>query len=370
MMRGVLVVLLAVAAGCASTPTRPIPPRSPVPPLDESFFAGRDPARPAMRVHLIDVGQGAATLIEFSCGAILIDAGGESNRYMDSTDNLVRYLQAFFASRPDLADTLALVVLTHPHIDHTRGAQVLFGEFKIDHLVTNGHTNSSGGRAQLAAMRAARRAKVPEEAINTKTIPAGGLSSAIIDPIACADGDPDIRVLWGAVDSAPSGWGREDLENENNQSVVVRVSLGQSSILVTGDLEQEDALIAKHAGTNALDVDVYEVGHHGSYNASSDELLAAMTPKLALIGCGAYDRKSTWSAWAYGHPRTVTIDRLERRLGAGHARRPLIVPVAAGTRTFDGRDMKAPIFATGWDSDVIVTMYATGELDVKTRRGE
>jgi hypothetical protein len=32
--------------------------------------------------------------------------------------------------------------------------------------------------------------------------------------------------------------------------------------------------------------------------------------------------------------------------------------------------MKAPIFATGWDSDVIVTMYATGEIDVKTRRGE
>src|SRR5687767_2968578 len=217
------VVLVLLVASCATAPTRPIPPRPPLPALDESFFADRDPARPAMRVHLIDVGQGAATLIEFSCGAILIDAGGESNRYMDSTDNLVRYLQAFFASRPDLAETLALVVLTHPHIDHTRGAQVLFGEFKVNHLVTNGHTNSSGGREQLAAMRAARRAKAPEEVINTKSVPAGGLTSAVIDPVACADGDPDIRVLWGALDSAPSGWDHEDMENENNQSVVVRV---------------------------------------------------------------------------------------------------------------------------------------------------
>src|SRR5258706_574037 len=115
-------VMLAMAA-CAARPARPIPPRTPMAPIEASFFEGRDPARPAMRVHLIDVGQGAATLVEFSCGAILIDTGGESNRYMDSTENLVNYLRAFFASRPDLDDTLALVVLTHPHIDHTRGAQ-------------------------------------------------------------------------------------------------------------------------------------------------------------------------------------------------------------------------------------------------------
>jgi len=324
-----------------------------------------------MRVHLIDVGQGAATLIEFSCAAILIDTGGESNRYMDSTANLVGYLRTFFESRPDLNDTLALVVLTHPHIDHTRGAQVLFGEFKVEHLVTDGHTTSSGGRAQLAAIRAARRQHVPDEVINTKTIPAGGLTSPVIDPVACPDGDPDIRVLWGAVDSAPEGWGRDDLENENNQSVVVRISLGGTSLLVTGDLERDDALVAKHAGTQALDVDAYEVGHHGSFNASSQKLLAAMTPKLALIGCGAYDRKSLWTAWQYGHPRAVTIDRLEHALATAPPRRmPIVAAVAATTRTFDGYDIKAPIYATGWDSDVIVTMFASGEITVKTRRGQ
>ena len=96
------------------------------------------------------------------------------------------------------------------------------------------------------------------------------------------------------------------MENENNQSVVVRIGLGATSFLVTGDLERDDALIAKHAGTPALDVDAYQVGHHGSYNASSQKLLAAMTPKLALIGCGSYDRRVTWSAWQYGHPRAVT----------------------------------------------------------------
>jgi competence protein ComEC len=339
--------------------------------LDDSFFGVRDTAKPNMRVHLIDVGQGAATLIEFSCAAILIDTGGESNRFMDSSLSLVAYLRAFFESRPDLNETLALVVLTHPHIDHTRGAPILFGEFKVEHLVTNGHSGSSGGRAQLSTIRAARRLHVPEEAVSVKAIPAGGLTSPSIDPVACADGDPDIRALWGAVDSPPPDWDDDDVENENNQSVVLRISLGRASILITGDMEREEALVAKHQGTNALDVDVYQVGHHGSYNASSDQLLGAASPRMALIGCGAYDRRTSWSAYAYGHPRAVTIDRLERAVAKGAPRRPPIVAaVAAGARTFDGRAIHVPIYATGWDSDVIVTMYADGQLAVKTRRGE
>ncbi len=48
-----------------------------------------------MRVHLIDVGQGAATLIEFSCAAVLIDTGGEKNDEFDSTEHLIAYLDRF-----------------------------------------------------------------------------------------------------------------------------------------------------------------------------------------------------------------------------------------------------------------------------------
>jgi competence protein ComEC len=363
-------LLLVVIAACAARQARPIPPRPDPRPLDEAFFSQPAGEPPHMRVHLIDVGQGAATLIEFSCAAVLIDTGGESNRYMDSTSNLVNYLRTFFESRPDLQDTLALVVLTHPHIDHTRGAQVVFGEFKVENLVTDGHTGSSGGRYQLAAMRAAHRRNIPAEVVNTRTIPAGGLTSPVIDPVACPDGDPDIRVLWGAVDPAPRGWDHKDLENENNQSVVVRISLGKTSLLVTGDLELDDAIVSKHAGTNVLDADVYEVGHHGSYNASSPDFLSAVTPKIALIGCGPHNRKSAWTAWAYGHPREVTIERLEKSLRAGAQHRPRIVAaVAPAAKTFDGRDMDAAIYATSWDSDVSVTMYADGKLAVKTRRG-
>jgi competence protein ComEC len=355
---------LLVLVACGSSRAVPLPPRALPPPLDASFFDGApsNGAPPKMRVHLIDVGQGAATLIEFSCGAILVDTGGEENRRVDSTRNLIEYLRAFFKTRPDLDDTLDLLVLTHPHIDHTRAAPVVLGELGVKNLVTDGLTDSSGGKQQKSAINIAKTKRIPAFAVTAKQVPAGGLTNAIIDPIACPDGDPDIRVLWGAADM------RDD--NRNNHSVAVRVTLGKSSILITGDLEEDGIhdLLKKHAGTQALDVDVYQVGHHGSYNATTKQQLAALTPKLALIACGPHDRRSTWTGWAYGHPRAVTIELLERALAAATPTAPRVVPVAVGAKKFEGWQITAPIYATGWDSDIIVTLMASGEIAVKTRR--
>src|SRR5687768_18531582 len=78
-----------------------------------------------MRVHLINVGQGCATLIEFPCAAILIDVGGETNSLYNSTDSLKAYLDNFFERRNDLNYTLQCVYLTHPHLDHTLGMPVI-----------------------------------------------------------------------------------------------------------------------------------------------------------------------------------------------------------------------------------------------------
>jgi competence protein ComEC len=366
------VCVLLLIAGCAASRAHPIPPRQPPRPLDASFFAAQatDGAAPKMRVHLIDVGQGAATLVEFSCAAILIDTGGEENRRVDSTQNLMDYLRAFFASRPDLDNTLALLVLTHPHIDHTRGAPVVMGEFGVRNLVTDGLVTSSGGKQQRMAINAAKAKHLGVQAVSASGVPPGGLTSAVIDPVACPDGDPDIRVMWGAVERSRVRWDLKEFDNANNHSVAVRITLGKSSILITGDLEEDGIheLLAKHAGTNALDVDVYQVGHHGSYNATTKPLLRALTPRLALIACGPAERKNTWTGWAYGHPRGVTIGLLEHELAKATPRATVVVPVAVAAKKFEGWEITAPIYATGWDSDVIVTMSADGQIAVATRQ--
>jgi beta-lactamase superfamily II metal-dependent hydrolase len=104
-----LIVLLAVT-GCA------VSERS----LEPAGAPSTAP-RSRMRVHFIDVGQGAATLFEFADGAVLVDTGGEETGAFHSVDHLERYLSAFFALRKDLHDHLTSVILTHPHVDHTRG---------------------------------------------------------------------------------------------------------------------------------------------------------------------------------------------------------------------------------------------------------
>jgi competence protein ComEC len=361
--------LLLFLIACGTGRAHPLPPRSFPPALDSQFFAASDDGV-KMRVHLIDIGQGAATLVEFSCAAILIDTGGEQHRRYDSTEHLVEYLRLFFKSRPDLDNTLALMVLTHPHIDHTRGAGVVLGEFNVQNLVTDGLTTSSGGPQQRAAISKAKVKNIPHQVVTNTMVPPGGLTNPIIDPVACPDGDPDIRALWGAIDHSSVRWDKKTFDNFNNHSVVVKITLGKNSLLITGDLEDDgiDELLKKHRGTTVLDSDVYEVGHHGSYNATTKQLLAALTPKLALIACGPHDRKSTWTGWAYGHPRAVTVEMLERTVN-GPPRTKVVIPVATGAKKFEGWEITAPIFATGWDSDVLVTMFADGRLVTRTRRG-
>jgi beta-lactamase superfamily II metal-dependent hydrolase len=76
-----------------------------------------------MRVHFIDVGQGAPTLFELLCDAVLVGTGGEDNADCHSTDALAAYLNAFFADHTQLHHELAGLILTHPHMAHTRGAE-------------------------------------------------------------------------------------------------------------------------------------------------------------------------------------------------------------------------------------------------------
>lgn len=316
-----------------------------------------------MQVHLINVGQGAATLLEFSCGAVLVDTGGESNKEFDSNEHLMTYLGEFFKRRSDLNDTLDLLLITHPHIDHARGIKSVWDTYHVKNVVTDGMTSSSGGVQQGNLIKWAKKAKVGIETIKAKDVPEEGLTDDVIDPVDCGDQDPDVRVLWGAVAKKDVKWTKDAFENANNHSVVVKVTFGKSSLLITGDLEEEgiDALVEAHG--SALDADVYEVGHHGSHNATSKALLEAITPKIAIIGVGSTERKEMWTAWKYGHPRLPTIEVLEAAL-SGTPRNAIEVPVATSASKFVKHTITAPIFATGWDSDVELTLFASGSIGV------
>lgn len=325
-----------------------------------------------MRVHFINVGQGCATLIEFPCAAILVDAGGENDSLFNSSDSLQAYLEDFFDERTDLNHTLQCVYLTHPHSDHTLGTRfILEPPYVIKNAVTDGLETGSGKTGQIKLHRAAQHSEenadssddIGFEAVTTSEIGNNGLTDRIIDPVNCSGTNPVIKILWGTSAVNP-GWSKTNFNNLNNHSLVIRIEYGASSVLITGDLEETAIrdLLSKYNGTNLLDADVYIAGHHGSKNGTTQALLNAITPRIALIGCGDPDRKLNWTAWAYGHPDKGVLDMLQSTVTT--TRTPIQVQAGTGAKNFVTYSVTKAIYATGWDGNVDLEADNSGHWNI------
>ncbi len=324
------------------------------------------------RSHFIDVGQGLAVLQEFPCGAMLIDTGGEDDQRFHSDSALIAYLDGFFARRTDLHGTLDLLVLTHPHIDHTRGTEVVLDHYQVRNLVDNGQSYGSGAAGQQSLEAFAQsHPGVHYRAVSLADIAsATGLSDGVIDPITCQPIDPAITALWGRVESDP-GWpgirfGKTPFQNNNNHSVVLRIAFGKASGLFTGDLEEPAIkdLLTRSRASGLLDVDLYQVGHHGSINGTLPELAEAMSPEIAVFSMGPSSWQLTWSAWKYGHPRQEIVTMLAEVMV--RKRKPIDVQVGVKSETFVPMHLESALYGTGWDGTVVVQANADGRLQVVT----
>ena len=101
--------------------------------------------------------------------------------------------------------------------------------------------------------------------------------------------------------------GDVDIDDPNENNMVYMVNYRGVKIMVTGDLLEEDELemIEHYKGTDVLDCDILKVAHHGSKSSSSEELLDAVTPEIAVIQVGLHN--------FYGHPHPQTLERLAER---------------------------------------------------------
>jgi competence protein ComEC len=113
----------------------------------------------------------------------------------------------------------------------------------------------------------------------------------------------------------------------NNDSMVLRVSYGETSALLEGDAEktvERRTVALHHPSANLL-----KVGHHGSANATTAELMDSVRPQFAIISVG--------SGNSFGLPRMETLARLAN--AGTHVYRTDL----AGATTFylDGHTVKA-----------------------------
>ena len=394
-MRRLALALITVVLSCGpkATPKGAGDTVDDSPPAGKSyaeFLRSGQPERPPdtdksdkMTMHVINIGQGTALLFEFPCGAILVDTGGEENEAFDSTKVLQSYLQDFFDRRPDLDRALSALVITHPHIDHTRGIDAVRKIARIDNVITNGQEIEDLGGTPQRNLHAwvnrfnkhSKKNPIGMAHLDATEIPETGLTNTTIDPISSCDSsgvDPQITALWGRV-TGKRGYS----DNPNNHSVVLRIDFGKGSIMMTGDLEFEglDHMSRKYRNNERLlDVDVYMVGHHGSKNATAPHLMRAMSPKVAVISAGPYERNYSWTARKYGHPNIKAIDELrDPHNGVSWFRdsRKVWVGVSGAWEerqsVFKKDVINRAIYATSWDGTIKVDVYDNGWLEVITQ---
>jgi competence protein ComEC len=219
-----------------------------------------------MEVDFIDVGQGDSILITTpNDSTILVDGGRKSEG-----ETVLSYLEEKGTT------SLDLVVATHPDADHIGGLIDVLDQIDVKKVLDSGKSHTSQTYLEYLSL------------IDEKNIP---FQIATAGEYLDIDPEVEIRVL-------NSGEGYSD---NNDASVVLKVSHGEVDYLLTGDagIEAEENMI--NANYN-LDAEVLKVGHHGSDTSTSQEFVEAVNPIYGILSYGEGN--------SYGHPHSEVYNRL------------------------------------------------------------
>ncbi len=177
----------------------------------------------------------------------LIDTGLDSK-----ADKLVDFLYEQGVTRIDE------MIITHFDKDHVGGADHILSEFEVGTIYTTYQSKESDDiTAYMEALTAAGLSET--EVTELTTYEADGVTYAIYPPKAQSYAE----------------------KTSNNSSLVIKVSVGDNSMLFAGDAEAER--IEELLDTQGLQSTILKVPHHGRYNANSQALIDYVSPKYAII---------------------------------------------------------------------------------------
>ena len=289
-----------------------------------------DPSK-VLKIIFFDVGQGdSALLISPSKKIILIDAGGKPGYVIEESEGtseekddaaknviipyLTKELQLLttYSHLPSPISHLLSIdyfIATHPHADHYGGFVTLM-ENKIVPSVVYDTGYPKSYPLYETFLQMIKFAEYPDfrRGVNGTNLPrnvarpSGRVKAKYVVPTVGETVDLGGGVLMKFL--GPLSKYKGTKSDENNSSIVLKITYQNVSFLFTGDveLEAENDLVNWRGELKST---ILKIAHHGSKTSTTSAFLDRVSPDIAVISSG---RGNT-----FGHPSDETLKKLVDR---------------------------------------------------------
>lgn len=216
-----------------------------------------------MYVTYLDVGQGDSAVVELPDGKVVVIDTGKNGF---QTAGFLRYRGI---------SRISALSISHADSDHSGGLQYLVDNFIVDEIWDNGRIDYPSAISEKLNIRSLQRGDI---------VYGRDYSIVVLHPYE------DFYSM------------HSDTVDENNGSLVLRISGKSNTFLFTADIEEEGEDDLYHLG-EYLKSDIMKIPHHGGRTSAHEYFYEAVSPDIAVISAGKNN--------SYGHPHPETMAIVE-----------------------------------------------------------